>query len=63
MYERMEKPVTGDIYKISVWYKRDEEYCETGYFGSFGMALSIAQEMRARENDVCGFKIEKIPYC
>lgn len=59
MYEKMEKSVPKDIYRLSVWYERDDDYCDNGYFDDFGTALLVAREMIDKEKDVDKYKIEK----
>lgn len=62
MYEKVEKSATGDIYRLSVWYKEDDRYSGNGYFSDFETALSMMREiMNKREapDEYKKYKIEK----
>lgn len=59
LYERLKKSVPGDIYRLSVRYKCDDDYIERGYFSDFELAFSVIQEIKCNEKDLDCCKIEK----
>ena len=63
MYEKMEKSVPGDIYRLSVWYEGDSGYSENGFFSDFGLAQSMVRELKQKlkqkEKVAERYKIEK----
>lgn len=59
MYEKMKTSVSRDIYKLSVLYENDDDYCDKGYFSDFDAAFRVGREMQEKKDDVNKFQIEK----
>lgn len=59
IYEKMKEYVPGDIYKLSVWYEGDDDYCYDSYFSGFDTAFLAARELEDMEDNIGEYKIEK----